>query len=91
MLQFMGSQRVGHDSCPVVCTESARLLRPWDSPGKNTRMDSHSLLQGIFPTQESNLGLPHCRQILYCLSQQGSPYLRQLYSILCNILYEKRL
>ena len=34
---------------------------------------SHSLLQGIFPTQGSNPGLPHCRWILYCLSHQGSP------------------
>ena len=32
-----------------------------DSPGKNTEVGSHSLLQGIFPTQESNPGLPHCR------------------------------
>ena len=35
-----------------------------DSPGKNTGMGCHFLLQGIFPTQESNPGLPHCRQIL---------------------------
>ena len=40
---------------------------------KNTRMCSLSLLQGIFPTQESNQGLLHCRQILYQLSYQGSP------------------
>ena len=31
-----------------------------------------ALLQGIFPTQESNPGVPHCRWILYCLSRQGS-------------------
>ena len=37
-------------------------------------MGCHFLLQGIFLTQGSNLGLPHCRQILYCLSHQGSPY-----------------
>ena len=41
-----------------------RLLHPWDSPGKNTGVGSHFLLQGIFLNQESNLGLPHCRQIL---------------------------
>jgi len=35
-----------------------------DSPGKNTGVDCHALLQGIFPTQGSNPGLPHCRQIL---------------------------
>ena len=34
----------------------------WNSPGKNTGVGSHSLLQGIFPTQESNPGLLHCRQ-----------------------------
>ena len=44
-----------------------------DSPGKNIGMGCYSLLQGIFATQGSNLGLPHCRQILYHLSQQGSP------------------
>ena len=48
-----------------------RLLCPWNSPGKNTRMDSHSLLQGIFPAQGSNLGLLHCRQILYHLNYQA--------------------
>ena len=40
---------------------------------KNTGVGSISLLQGIFPTQESNQGLLHCRWILYQLSYQGSP------------------
>ena len=44
-----------------------------DSPGQNTGVGCHSLLQGIFPIQGSNPGLPHCRQILYHLSHQGSP------------------
>ena len=44
-----------------------------DSPGKNTGVGCHALLQGIFPTQDSNQGLPHCRLILYHLSHQGSP------------------
>ena len=52
---------------------TARLLCPWNSPGKNTGLGCHSLLQGIFPTQGLNLGLLHCRQILYHLSHQGSP------------------
>ena len=43
---------------------------PWNSPGQNTGMGSLSLLQGIFPTQGSNLD---CRRILYQLSHQGSP------------------
>ena len=52
---------------------AARLLCPRDSPGKNTGAGNHFLLQGIFPTQGSNSGLPHWRQILYHLSHQGSP------------------
>ena len=43
-----------------------------DSPGKNTGVGCHALLQGIFPTQGSNPGLLDCRQILYHLSHQGS-------------------
>ena len=39
----------------------------------NTGVDSLVLLQGIFPIQGSNPGLLYCRQILYCLSHQGSP------------------
>ena len=45
--------------------EPTRLLCPWNSPGKKLGC-SHSLLQGIFPAQESNLGLLHCKQTLYC-------------------------
>ena len=43
------------------------------SLGKNTGVGCHALLQGIFPTQGSNPGLLHCRQILHHLSHQGSP------------------
>ena len=43
-----------------------------ESPGKNTEVGCHLLLQGIFPTQGLSPGLLHCRQILYCLSHQGS-------------------
>ena len=50
-----------------------RLYSPWNSPAKNTGVGSLSLLQGIFPTQGSNPGLQHCRQILYQLSHKGSP------------------
>ena len=42
------------------------------SPSKSTGVGCHFLLQGIFPTQGSNPGLLHCRQMLYCLSHQGS-------------------
>ena len=51
------------------------LYSPWNSPGQNTGVGSLSLLQGIFPTQELNQGLLHCRQVLYQLSYQGSPIL----------------
>ena len=44
------------------------LYSPWNSPGQNTGVGILSLLQGIFPTQGLNPGLPHCRQILYQLS-----------------------
>ena len=57
----------------LVCGLSVKFPRPWNSPGKNTGVGCHSLLQGIFRTQGSNLGLSHCRQILYHLSHQGSP------------------
>ena len=49
-----------------------RILCPWNPPGKNTGVSCHSLLQGIFLTQGSNLGLLHCRWILYHLNYQGS-------------------
>ena len=49
------------------------LYSPWNSPGQNTGVGSLSLLQGIFPNQGSNPGLPHCRRILYQLSHKGSP------------------
>ena len=49
------------------------LYSPWNSPGKNTGVGSLSLLQGIFPTQGSNLGLLNCRCILYQLSHKGCP------------------
>ena len=44
-----------------------------DSPGKNTKVGCHAHLQRICPTQGSNLGLPHCKWILYHLSHQESP------------------
>ena len=49
------------------------LYSPWNSPGQNTGVGSLSVLQGIFPTQGLNPGLPQCRQILYQLSPKWSP------------------
>ena len=57
---------------PAILKNPARLLCSWDFPGKNTRVGCHSLLQGIFPIQGSNLGLPYYRRILYPLNHQGS-------------------
>ena len=58
-------------SCPALCNPMD--YSPWNFPGQNTGVDSLSLLQGIFPTQGSNPGLQHCRQILYQLSYKRSP------------------
>ena len=52
------------DSLQPHGLQPARLLCPWNFPGKNTGVGSHSLLQGIFLTQGSNQGLPHCRWTL---------------------------
>ena len=49
------------------------LYNPWNSSGPDTGVGRLSLLQGIFPSQESNPGIPHCRWILYQLSHKGSP------------------
>ena len=61
---------------PVDCSLPSSSVHG-DSPGKNTGVGCHALLQGLFPTQGSNPGLPHCRWILYCLNHQGSPRIRE--------------
>ena len=73
-----------------------RLLCPWNSPGKNTGVGSHSLTPGdlpnpgIEPRDRTQLSCLHCKQILYCLSRQGSPEqccycsVAQLCLTLCN-------
>ena len=71
----------GESVSPSVLSDSLRpyglyragLLCPWNSPGKNTEVGCHSLLQRICSTQGLNLILPCYRQILYCLSHHGSP------------------
>ena len=64
-------------SCPTLCnTMDYSPLGSsvhGDSPGKNTGVGCHALLQRIFPTLGSNPGLLHCRWILYHLSHQGRP------------------
>ena len=58
--------------CPTLC-DPQDYISPCNSPGQNIGVGNLSLLQGIFPTKRSNPDLPHCRQILYQLSHQGSP------------------
>ena len=71
-------------SCPTICDPMNYSLPGCsvygDSPGKNTGVGCHVLLQGIFPTQGSNPGLLHHRLILYHLSRQGSPFCSPTYS-----------
>ena len=62
--KMKGSRSVVSDSLWPHGLWPTRLLRPWDSPGKNTGVGCHFLLQGIFPTKGSNPGLPHWRQTL---------------------------
>ena len=64
-------------SCPTLCNlvdcSPPDSSVHGDSPGKNTGVGCHAFFQGNFPIQGLNPGLQHCRQILYCLSHQGSP------------------
>ena len=71
----MESQQSESESFSVISDylQPRGLYSPWNSPGQITGVGSHSLLQGIFPTQGSNPSLLHCRQILYQLSHQRSP------------------
>ena len=64
-----------NESCSVVSNSlwPHGLYNSRNSPGQNTGVGSLSLLHKIFPTQESNRGLLHCKQILYQLSYEGSP------------------
>ena len=82
----MLSRSVMFDSLqPVDCSPAGSSVHG-DSPGKNTGVGFYTLLQGIFPTQGSNPGPPHCRQILYCLNHHGSP---QQGRVCCNFSKEK--
>ena len=73
--------------------QPARLLCSWDFPGKNTGMSSHFLLQGIFPTQGSNLVLLYLRWLLHCLSQPVATF-KMIWDNgieICIISYMKRI
>ena len=58
--------------CPTLCNPIDYTVHG-NSPDQNTGVGSRSFLQGIFPTERLNPGLPHCRPILHQLSHQGSP------------------
>ena len=73
MAQKEGSRSVVSDSLRPHGLQPTRLLCPWDSLGKNTGVSCLFLLQGIFPTQGSNLALLHCKQIFYCMSYREVP------------------
>ena len=86
---YLSTRSVMSDSLQPHGLYPTRFLRPWDSPGKNTGVGCHLLFQGIFPTQGSNLDLPHCRQTLYPLSHQGSPCILQEHSsFFTNLKYK---
>ena len=69
-----GFLTTGCGYCSVApWTVATRLLCPWNFPGKNIGVGSHSLLQGIFPIQGLNPSPLHCSQILYLLSHKGPP------------------
>ena len=70
---------------PTLKVKAAQCVQLFvNSPGQNIGVDSLSLLQGIFPTQGSNLGLPHCGQSLYQLSHKGSPRILEWVTYLCS-------
>ena len=80
---------VSNSLWPMDCSPPGSSVHG-DSPGKNTGVGCHALLQGIFPTQKSNPGLPHCRWILYSLSHQGTPiilYLLLKISTIFSLVY----
>ena len=88
----LGGDSNGQELCCAYSLSRVRLfVTPWTvsrqvplsmgSPAKDTGVGCHALLQGIFPTQVLNPGLPHCRWILYCLSHQGNPRILEWVSL----------
>ena len=76
-------------SCPILChlvdCSPPGFSVHGEPPGKNTGVSCHALLHGLFLTQGSNPGLPHCRRILYILSHLE----RTIYSV--NLSFTIRL
>ena len=68
--------------CPYgLCSPPGSSLCPWDFPGKNAGMGCHFLLQGMFPTQGSNIRLLHWQADSLALSHLGSPFILQYTNI----------
>ena len=103
--QLSSLNRVLNSRCAVLCLvvqSCLTLCNPMDcslpgssingdSPSKNTGVGCHFLLQGIFLTQELNPGLPHCRQILHCLSHQEAQIIgNPTKLILCSVTFMPR-
>ena len=74
---YMVSHSVMSDSLQLHGLQPARLLCPWDFPGKHTGVGCHFLLQGIFPTQRWNPSLLHWQDDALPLSHQGSLEIQQ--------------
>ena len=76
------------ENCSVVSDilRPHGLYNPWNSLDQNAEVGTHSLLQGIFPTQGSNPSVPHYRRVLYQLSHQWRPISRAESKSLPNTL-----
>ena len=74
---------------PVLKADSLSA-EPEGNP-KNTGLDRLSLFQRIFPTQESNWGLLHCRQILYQLSYEGRPTLKSTHTVWKPVFFKMKI
>ena len=73
MISILHLLYLGESESCLVMSNTLLLHGLCSPPGQNTGVVSLYILQGIFPTQVSNTGLPHCRQTLYLLNHQGSP------------------
>ena len=81
-----GSSQLRFEPRSLTLQADSLPAEPQGKP-KSTGVGSLSLPQWIFPTQESNWGLLHCRRILYQLSYQGSPELWLTFSIFMEFKY----
>ena len=74
--------------CLILCNAHG-LHSPRNTPGQNTGVGSCFLLQGIFPTQRSNPGLPHCRWILHQLSHSLTQKLKFITFSFASLIKKK--